>query len=255
MQRRRLDGPLHAEAFGEGPRLVFVHGFTQTGRSWLPIAERFADRFEVVVVDAPGHGDSSEIRADLPRTADLLAATTGCASYVGYSMGGRMVLHLAVTHPDLVERLVLVSTTAGIDDADDREARRRSDDALAADLERDGLEVFLDRWLALPLFAGLSRDVADHDDRRRNTVEGLASSLRLAGTGTQIPLWERLWSVNSPTLVITGENDAKFTELGRRLRASIGDASHLVIADAGHAVHLERPAEVAEAIANFVVSA
>lgn len=237
------------------PRLVFVHGFTQTGRSWWPIAERFADRYEIMLIDAPGHGGSSTVRASLVESGHLIGEMGGPATYVGYSMGGRMVLHLAANSPEFIDRLVLISTTAGIDDARERAARRASDDALAADLEREGLDAFLERWLALPLFDRLSPAAADPDDRRRNTVDGLASSLRLAGTGTQEPLWERLHSIDAPTLVITGELDVKFTELGRRLTDAVGrQASHTVIGDAGHATHLERRDDVHSAIEEFLRS-
>ena len=250
-----LDGPLHAELGGVlgAPRLVFVHGFTQTGRSWRHVAGGFAHRFEIVLVDAPGHGGSTHVNVDLDEGARLLAETCGRATYVGYSMGGRLVLHLAVARPDLLDRVVLVSATAGIDDEHERAARRASDEALAADIERDGLEVFLDRWLALPLFAGLPQEAADADDRRRNTVDGLAGSLRLAGTGTQTPLWDRLDAITAPTLVITGGRDARFTELGRRITTTIGaKASHVIVPDAGHSVHLERPDDVVGALERFL---
>jgi 2-succinyl-6-hydroxy-2,4-cyclohexadiene-1-carboxylate synthase len=252
---RSVAGPLHAEVAGvEGmPRLVFVHGFTQTAMSWRAIAECFADRHEIVLVDAPGHGGSSHVRADLDTTGEMIADIGGRATYIGYSMGGRMVLHTALSRPDLLDGLVLVSATGGIDDEPERAARRASDEQLAAEIERDGVSAFMDRWLALPLFAGLAPDAADIDDRLRNTVDGLASSLALAGTGTQMPLWDRLHTIECPTLVITGANDEKFTQLGGRLVAAIGThASHVVIPDAGHAVHLESPEAVTRELTRFL---
>ena len=225
---------------GRGPRLVLVHGFTQTGRSWDALAASLAGDHEVVAVDAPGHGGSADARADLVAGAGLLAAAGGRATYVGYSMGGRLCLHLAVARPDLVERLVLVSATAGIDGAEDRAARRASDEELAATLERDGLDAFLDRWLAQPLFATLAD--AGLDDRRRNTVAGLASSLRLAGTGTQEPLWDRLPSLPMPVLLVAGARDAKFVAAAERMAALVPDATLAIVDGAGHTVHLERPA-------------
>ncbi len=72
---------------------------------------------DVIAVDAPGHGQASDVRADLWQTSDLLAAN-GRATFVGYSMGARMALHVALSHPDLVEGLALVSGTAGIEDPD-----------------------------------------------------------------------------------------------------------------------------------------
>ena len=234
---------LHTERLGAGrPRLVLVHGFTQTGRSWSAIADDLARDHEVVLVDVPGHGGSSQACGDLPSRAHALGEAGGDAVYVGYSMGGRLCLQLALDEPERVVGLVLLGATAGIADAAERAARRAADEALAADLERDGLEVFLERWLALPLFAGLSPDVAGVDDRRRNTVSGLAASLRLAGTGSQADLWGRVERLDVPVLVLAGERDAKFTGIGRELAATIGENARFeAVADAGHAAHLERP--------------
>jgi 2-succinyl-6-hydroxy-2,4-cyclohexadiene-1-carboxylate synthase len=234
---------LHVERLGAGrPTLAFVHGFTQTGRSWLQVAAELTPDHEVLVVDAPGHGGSSAVDADLVSGAELLGAAAGRATYVGYSMGGRLCLHLALARPDLVEALVLVGATAGIEDAGERAARRAADEALAADLEHGGLDAFLDRWLANPLFAGLDPSAAGVDDRRRNTVPGLATSLRRAGTGTQEPLWDRLGELAMPVLVVAGEHDEKFAALGRRMAAAIGSkATFATVPRAGHAAHLERP--------------
>jgi 2-succinyl-6-hydroxy-2,4-cyclohexadiene-1-carboxylate synthase len=222
-----------------------VHGFTQTGRSWNPVAGRLAERHAVVTVDAPGHGDSAAVRADVPAAAALLGAAGGRATYVGYSMGGRLCLRLAVDQPALVRRLVLISATAGIDSAADRAARRQADEELAASIEHDGVAGFLDRWLALPLFATLSRDAAGLDDRGRNTAEGLASSLRLAGTGTQEPLWDRLRELSMPVLLVAGTLDRKYVAVAERMSQLIPHVTLAVIEDAGHSVPLEQPEALA----------
>ncbi len=183
---------LHATVTGSGPRVVLVHGFTQTSASWADIAAELAADHEVVAVDLPGHGGSGPA-LDLWATADELVATGGPATYVGYSLGGRVALHAALAHPEAVQRLVLLGATAGIDDAAERAARRAADETLAASIEQHGVDAFLQQWLALPLFAGLPKEAAGLDERRANTVEGLAASLRLAGTGTMDPpLWSRL---------------------------------------------------------------
>ena len=219
-----------------------MHGFTQTGRSWSRIADDLARDHEVVLVDAPGHGGSSQACGDLPSGAHALGEAGGDAVYVGYSMGGRLCLQLALDEPERVVGLVLLGATAGIVDDAERAARRAADEALAAGLERDGLEAFLERWLALPLFAGLSPDAAGVDDRRRNTVAGLAASLRMEGTGTQADLWGRLGRLEAPALVLAGERDAKFNAIGRELAATIGEQARFeAVADAGHSAHLERP--------------
>jgi 2-succinyl-6-hydroxy-2,4-cyclohexadiene-1-carboxylate synthase len=163
--------------------------------------------------------------------------------FVGYSFGGRVCLRLAVDHPEAVGRLVLIGATAGIDDPVERAARRAADEVLAEEIEAAGIEPFLDRWLALPLFAGLSAAAQHREERRRNRPDGLASSLRLAGTGAQEPIWDRLGSLaHVPVLLVTGERDAKFATLAERLAAGIGpSATRLVVPDAGHTAHLEQP--------------
>lgn len=244
---------LHRQVAGAGARVVLVHGFTQTLASWQPVAGDLATDHEVVVVDLPGHGGSGRLEADLATTSRLLGGAGGRATYVGYSMGGRVALRLALDRPDLVERLVVLGATAGIDDADERAARRVSDDVLAARIERDGVEPFLAGWLTQPLFGGLVPTPADLAARRANTADGLASSLRQAGTATMDPpWWDDLHHIAAPTLVLAGERDHKFTALGRRLVEAIGtNARFAVIDGAGHAAHLQRPATVASSIRAF----
>ena len=220
-----------------------MHGFTQTRRCWGPVADDLASDHEVVRVDAPGHGRSSDVAAGLRTGARLIADEGGAATYLGYSMGGRYCLHLALGRPELVRGLVLVGATAGIDDPAERAERRRIDEAMAARLEREGLGPFLDAWLAQPLFAGLPPAAQCRDARLENTVDGLAGSLRIAGTGAQDPLWDRLGRLTMPVLVVAGERDEKFAALGERLVASIGGSATLaLVPGTGHAAHLEDPA-------------
>ncbi len=247
---------LHAERLGRGDsRLVLVHGFTQTGRSWSALATELARHREVVVIDAPGHAGSSAARAGLVDGARLLGDAGGPAVYVGYSMGGRFCLHLALARPDLVLGLVLLGATAGIMDDQERAARRATDDVLATELERDGVPSFLDRWLAQPLFLGLPADPADRADRERNDIAGLAASLRLAGTGSQEPLWGRLGELTMPVLVLAGERDDTFAALGRRMAASIGpNATFTTVLGAGHAAHREQPERFLSALEGWLSS-
>jgi 2-succinyl-6-hydroxy-2,4-cyclohexadiene-1-carboxylate synthase len=233
--------------------VVLVHGFTQTGRAWDPVADRLAERFAVTTVDAPGHGGSADVAVDLPGGAALIGDAGGPAAYVGYSMGGRFVLHLALARPDLVRSLVLVSTTAGIDDDQERVERRHADEALAHRVEREGVEAFVAWWLTLPLFATLPARASAIAERLANTPAGLASSLRLAGTGTQQPLWDRLGELEMPVLVVAGTLDQPYLARAERLVAGIGtNAALLAVEGAGHSVPLERPAELADAIASWL---
>ncbi|WP_421119460.1 alpha/beta fold hydrolase [Aquihabitans daechungensis] len=236
-------------------RIVLVHGFTQTGTSWRPIIERLPAGWTVTAPDLPGHGTAGDLRSDLAAGADQLAGLIGeePAVVVGYSLGGRTALRLALDHPDAVAGLVLVGATGGIDDPAERDARRRADDELATRIEAEGVEPFLERWLAQPLFAGLVPEADDLAARRANTAAGLAASLRSAGTGTMDPpWWDQLSSIEVPVLVVFGEQDAKFAALGRRLVEGIGpNAETTAIAGVGHAAHLEAPDAFAALVAGW----
>lgn len=227
---------------GTGRRLALVHGFTQTGRCWGPIATELGADHELALVDAPGHGGSVDVVADLADGGRLIGDAVGPATYIGYSMGGRFVLHTALSRPDVVRGLVLVGATAGLESAEERDARIADDETRADRIEQIGVEAFVDEWLALPLFAGLAPEAACREERLVNTPSGLAGSLRLAGTGTQEPTWEQLADVDAPVLVVAGALDPKFTALGHRLVDAIGpNATFAAIAEAGHTAHLEQP--------------
>lgn len=233
---------LHADREGSGPPIVLVHGFTQTRRCWGREATDLARDHEVIRVDAPGHGRSSDVRADLRTGGRLIADRGGVATYLGYSMGARFCLHLAVSNPERVRGLVLLGATAGIEDPTERAARRDQDLATAARLRELGLPAFLESWLDQPLFASLPADRAFLDERLENSVDGLASSLDQAGTGSQEPSWEQLHQLAMPVLVLAGERDEKFARLAERMVGAIGANATLgLVPDAGHAAHLEQP--------------
>jgi 2-succinyl-6-hydroxy-2,4-cyclohexadiene-1-carboxylate synthase len=211
----------------------------------------------VNAVDLPGHGGSDDVRADLWGTAELAADACGPCDYIGYSFGGRVLLHAALSRPDAVKRAVLIGATAGIEDANERAARVAADELVARQLDqaagdKDALEAFLTRWLESPLFAGLTDDAACMSARMESSAAGLASSLRLCGTGKQEPLWERAGELAMPVLVLAGEHDERFTSIGSKLASAIGDnATFVVVPESNHACQLERPAETVAAIEDF----
>jgi 2-succinyl-6-hydroxy-2,4-cyclohexadiene-1-carboxylate synthase len=234
-------------------QVVLVHGFTQTLAAWEPVAARLRARWRLLRVDLPGHGGSAAVRAGFGETAALLGACGGQAAYVGYSLGGRLCLRLALDRPELVRALVLLGASPGIADPAERARRRLADEALAHAVERDGVAAFLDRWLAGPLFATLPPERAGRQDRLANTPEGLAAALRLLGAGAQPPLWDRLAGLRCPTLLVAGALDAKFAAVATEVAAAVGPPARVaLVPGAGHAAHLERPAEVAALLEEFL---
>ena len=233
--------------------LLLLHGFTQTGRGWDEVVRHLAgETYRPLAPDLRGHGAAGSRRPiDMGSCVDDVARLAGGRfALAGYSMGGRIALHVALAHPDRVSRLVLVSTTAGIDDDAERAARRERDDALAGWMEEHTIAAVAERWGAQPLFAGQSPEVAAaaRADRLANDPVHLAASLRATGTGTMAPLWSRLAELTMPVAVLAGERDAKFVALARRLAGALPDATLTIVPGAGHALTLEAPAAVAAAI-------
>ena len=237
----------------DATQITLLHGFTQTAECWGSIADQLATSHPILAIDLPGHGGSAEIRGDLTQSAAMIASAITPSIVIGYSLGGRIALHLALAFPDLVERLVLIGATGGLDSEEERKQRRVADESLADHLEDIGVDAFLDEWLSQPMFASLTAEQSFREVRATNSAAGLASSLRLCGTGTQESLWSRLGELTMPVLVIAGANDEKFTHLSHRLVESIGtNASTQLIDNAGHSAQLENPAATALAITEWL---
>lgn len=245
--------------------VVLLHGFTQNiecwGRFGSLLTTGLPDRFPVLAIDAPGHGGSGHDTADLWTTADLVVDTVRHAGGlrrppsmvpIGYSMGGRSALHIALAHPERVRVLVLIGATAGIVDDDQRRERRLADERLAGRFENEPLDQMLRWWLDRPLFAGLSDDTAGFEPRRSNRRDGLAASLRACGTGAQQSLWDRLDKLTMPVLMVHGSRDTKFAAIAAAMADLIGGEAEVTSIDGSHAVHLEQPESTAEAIVAFL---
>jgi 2-succinyl-6-hydroxy-2,4-cyclohexadiene-1-carboxylate synthase len=240
--------------------LVALHGFTQTGRLWGTFGELLEKEFTVVAVDLPGHGGSADVRADLPTSGDLVAeAVRGVlgdepVDLMGYSLGARVALHVALETDLTLGHVVFIGVTAGIEDEGLRADRRRADDAMADQLEASGdVEVFIDRWLSGPMFNRLTEaGAADRTERLRNGAEGLASSLRLCGTGTQVPAWDRLGSLSSPVLAVAGTDDVRFAGHAVRLAGLVPRGVVSLVPGGGHAAHLAQPAHAARLVSHWL---
>ncbi len=262
------EGPrVHARGDESRPPIVLLHGFTGSKESWLELREELSRSRRVVSIDLPGHGgtqagtvlENHSMRSAAAMVTTLMAEHLGASRFamVGYSMGGRLALWLALAYPSRVERLVLESASPGIADELERARRRQSDDELAAFAEREGIEAFVKRWERNPLFDSLAQLAPDKRDelrrvRLRCSPSGLARSLRAMGTGAQPWLGDRLTELEAPTLLVAGALDSKFVGIARAMAARIPRVSLEVVEDAGHAPHLERPAEFNRIVAHFM---
>jgi 2-succinyl-6-hydroxy-2,4-cyclohexadiene-1-carboxylate synthase len=247
------DVRLNYEVIGEGSPVTLLHGFTQSARSWREVVSLMPDGWKWILPDLRGHGATS-VRLGAPHTMDACTAdlemlwdSLGIARthLVGYSMGGRLALHVAAARPERILSLLTIGAHAGLDE-EAREGRRQGDEALAQRIETDGLEAFVNYWSSLPLFEGLERRGPSflaqvRAARMDNHVAGLAESLRGMGAGAMRPVWHELNRVKVPSTFVAGRLDHGYAASARRLAASVPNGRVVLVQRAGHTVHQERP--------------
>lgn len=238
---------------GDGPAVVMLHGFAGRGFLWRDLAPGLPGGLRYLAPDLPGHGETRWPHAgasfdDLVQALARLITEAGAAParLLGYSLGGRLALALAVNHPRLLDRLVMESASSGLEDAGERARRAAADDALADFILTDGVAAFAERWAAQPLFATQSAVEAGRlEGQRRARVShspaDLAAALRALSPGRQPPLASRLPGVTAPTLLVAGELDSKFRTIADGIARAMPRASVQVIPGAGHNTHLEKP--------------
>ena len=233
--------------------LVLLHGFGGTHRAWDGVIERLQDeRYRPLALDLPGHG--AEAQAARPITfascvAAILAAAPERFVLCGYSLGGRVALHVALAAPARVAGLCVIAANPGIEDARERATRLAADEQLAERLEREPFEEFVESWRTQPLFAADPPAVGElaRADQRRNDPLALAAAMRGLSVGAMAPLWDRLGELQMPVALLAGTRDRKFAELLGRAQGLIPRAE-LTVLEGGHGLPLEDPAGVASAL-------
>ncbi|MCQ3809914.1 MAG: 2-succinyl-6-hydroxy-2,4-cyclohexadiene-1-carboxylate synthase [Acidimicrobiia bacterium] len=242
---------------------VALHGFTGSAAAMAPLTGRLPG--PVLALDLPGHGPGPV--SDNPADYTMAAAVAGVVSaaahlerfaLVGYSMGGRVALQVALAHPEQVTALALIGARAGIDDPEERAERIAADEALADRIESEGIEWFADFWADRPLFATQRQrlSVEQRYELRAQRLacdpRGLAHSLRGIGAGAVDPIGCRLGDLSMPCALVVGEDDTKFAAIAHHMAAAIPQADVCLIPDAGHATHIEAPDATAAAVIQCV---
>lgn len=244
------------------PALLALHGFTGSALDFEALAWGL-DHHRVVAVDLPGHGQTrapqggwTEASWERALCALIREHVDTPVDLLGYSLGARSALALALAAQELVRRVILVGGTAGIED-DARAARRDADEALAQRIEREGAETFVAWWMSQPIIATQDRAPAPLRRRqvaRRTTLDapGLAESLRQFGQGASSRRWDRLHELKAPALLVAGERDPRYVDMAMRVAERWKGARCCIVPDAGHAPHLEQPEAFAELVASWL---
>jgi 2-succinyl-6-hydroxy-2,4-cyclohexadiene-1-carboxylate synthase len=259
-------GNLSYELSGDRPStaVLFLHGFMGSSADWRGTLAALEDRAFCIAVDLPGHGASLGLPPEsytidgsaqaVIRVLDELGVRRPLI--VGYSMGGRLALFLALRYPERCAGLLLESASPGLQSEEERAARRAKDEERALRLESGGFERFLQDWYRQPLFASLARDEnmlgQTIEARRRNEPAELARSLRGMGTGNQPSLWGELEGLAVPALAVAGELDEKYATISSRMVGINPRIRSVVVPEAGHSVHAEAPAAFVALLGSFL---
>ena len=249
------------------PVLLLLHGFAGCAAFWDDVVDLLKSDFRCISVDLPGHGQTEfpsgignygmgAVAESLGQMLDEIGV--GRYNLWGYSMGGRLALHIALRFPDRVQRLVLESASPGIADPAERQQRVSEDSQLATQTEREGISWFVEEWMKRPLFASqqdlpAAQQARARELRMQNTATGLASSLRGMGVGVQEPLHGALSRLTSPTMILVGEYDDKFRAIGLDMARLIPHVIYCLIPHAGHAPFWEQPDSSVRAVRPFLL--
>ena len=229
--------------------VLALHGFTLGGAIFREL-NQLVDA-PIVAPDLPGHGGRDAANTSWDEAVDAVidsARTFQPATILGYSMGGRLALAAALQQPELFPRLVVVSTSTGIEDDEKRRARRRSDEDHAAAIERAGsAEDFVLSFGSMPFLQAPRSSVDLQGIRLANRAEGIAGALRGMGQGSMPYLGDQLGRLEMPIIWIAGNRDEEYSAIAEEAAAACPNGS-AVIVDSGHNVIAENPAAVAAAV-------
>ena len=244
--------------------LVFLHGFMGSIESWNEIISQF--NIPIVFIDLPGQGQSHFRKIDNYSFSEwiddfkfiLYKMRINRINLYGYSMGGRLALSFACEYPQMVNRLILESTTAGIIDETERE-KRISDDLLnMAEINKDYLG-FVKKWSENLLFENQKKRnssgwEAQQEIRLNQNEAQLSLSLQFLGTGKMPPLWDKIKKLQSSVMLITGSEDSQYCRIATECLQKIPDCKWVNISNCGHNVHLEQSTQFVESIKSFLQS-
>lgn len=246
--------------------VVFLHGFTGDSTDWQFIFDQFPNTMLPVAVDLIGHGKTDSPSDPVHYTCSAIVhqldsifsqLNFGRIILAGYSMGGRAALSYCLKHSQRVSAAVLESTTAGIEDFCMKKERVELDLLFADKIKREGVESFVNYWFDTPLFESL-KNLPNFEEvkgkRIGNSVTGLANTLSSFSTGLMMSYWDKLPLLNLPILLISGEMDAKYTNLNKAMKLKLPNAGHITVLQCGHNVHLEKPELFTKLVIDFLTT-
>jgi 2-succinyl-6-hydroxy-2,4-cyclohexadiene-1-carboxylate synthase len=247
------------------PAILLLHGFLGQAGDWLETVRSLSEEYLCILPDLPGHGKSADLSIlsslDMHSTVEALIALLDdlkveTVTLLGYSMGGRIALQTAVSFPMRVRALILESASPGIENDAERMARAALDDQRAESIARGGLADFVEQWYDAPLFRSLhqqpERLALLKQSRVHQNPQSLAAAMRGLSVGRQQSLWHKLNEVQIPTLLLSGSLDTQYCSVTDRMAPQMPHSRRVVIDDAGHNTHFEKPEDFLARLRQFL---
>jgi 2-succinyl-6-hydroxy-2,4-cyclohexadiene-1-carboxylate synthase len=245
--------------------IIFMHGFTGSSHDFLTLPDAIISNYRCLIPDLPGHGQTQVLEdATVFQTDGQVAlleqwlCSLGQSKFhlFGYSMGGRLALQFAVKNYHQLHSLIVVSTTAGINEEAIRKERAKADFQLAQKILSSEPVDFLTAWLSQSIFQGIAergQDFIAQEVVRRLPIQpsGLACSLKYFSTGVMPSVWHRLTDIKTPTMAIAGSRDQKYLALASELVTLMPNAT-LRIIETSHAPLIESPDLLWKQVINFL---
>jgi 2-succinyl-6-hydroxy-2,4-cyclohexadiene-1-carboxylate synthase len=256
---------LHCSFAGDSnnPTLLFLHGFLGSSSDWKYITNKLSSDYYCIAIDLPGHGlseiDDSKDSFSIENTARYISEILQKykiekCDLLGYSMGGRIAIYLAVHYPEYFNKIIIESAQPGLDDEIEKEQRLNHDKQIAQKLLSEPFPEFLEYWYNQPIFETLKnhKNFANLlQSRLNNKPKKLAKSLKEIGAGTQPSLWEELRKIENPCLLIAGEFDTKYQKIFSKMHKEIYSSNFVVIKNSGHNTHFENLDEFIKVVRKF----
>lgn len=258
---------LHVEQTGSetNPPLVLLHGFMGSSQDWAEALKRFSKKYYCIAIDLPGHGQSRDWHWDsctFASTANSIVEVLDGLNIphcilVGYSMGGRLALHLAIHVPGRFSHVVIESASPGIVDTVERLQRKSWDLEIANQLVSQQFDQFLYSWYSQSIFYSLKGHPKFKQllqQRQQNDPLLLAKAIQCLGSGEQEPLWDKLERMTMPALFLAGEFDEKYRRVAEQMNGRAPLLCTKVVRGCGHNIHFEHPARYCKTVLEFLHS-
>jgi pimeloyl-ACP methyl ester esterase len=241
------------EMKGKGRPLILVHGAGGSSSYWFNQISELSRKVKVIAVDLPGHGKSERLKREptlelyAEHVANFLSQMKlGKVVMLGHSMGGLVAQQIALTHPSMLEKLIIVDSSAkfAVQDNNVNYMRGQADFNPIEFASRFFSPKTLRKENVISLLQQMTQGMTETFD-----PDVLADDFELTG---KVDLRKRLKEITIPTLIVHGADDIVPLQSAQYLHENIKGSLLEIVPDAGHLVMIEKPDEFNKIILKFV---